>query len=821
MADIGKAYVQIEPTAKGISGKITKELGGAGESGGKAFSSGFGKVIGTTGAVVAGAVAAGTVAVGKFATSSIQAGSTFDSAMSQVAATMGTTVDQIGNLRDFAQQMGSSTAFSATEAADALNYMALAGYDADTSMKMLPNVLNLAAAGGIDLASASDMVTDAQTALGLSIEETTTMVDQMAKASSMSNTSVAQLGDAFLTIGANARNVAGGTQELSSVLGVLADNGIKGSEAGTHLRNIMLALNPTTDKAVAAWEKLGVQAYDAEGNLRALPDVFQDLNAAMDGMTDEQKTQMFSDMFNKTDLAAIQALVGTTGDRFNELAAGIGNASGAAQNMADTQLYNLNGDITLFKSALEGAQIAVADQLTPSLREFVQFGSEGLAKLTTAFQEGGVSGAMSAFGEILSDGISMIIEKLPEMVDAGMQLIEALGQGLLDNFPAILSAVGKVILNIATAISDSLPTLIPAIIQALIDIGLYLIEHIDILIDAIIQLMTGLTQGIINAIPILVEKLPEIMLKIGEAIITNAPILVQSIFELMVQLGMAIIEYGPELIMALLEVLVNLGQQIVEYGSQFVQAATAVLTNVVNTVKTWLSQLPTLAANFAGQMVGKFLTFISQLPSKLALIWNNVINNVKAFGQRLVQQGPQMANDFKSKLISTLQTIPSKMLEIGKNIVDGLLNGIKNAWSNLTGAVGEMARSFVEGVKSEFKIGSPSKVMAEEVGQWIPAGIAEGIEAGMGVLNSAVDDMSAEIVTKPNLDVTTSGFNAYNADYQSQNDVASILMTYLPGILTAAQNGKVVLSPDAQGIFRIVRDQNRIMIDTTGYHALA
>ena len=140
MADIGTAYVQIEPTAKGISGKIEKELNGAGESGGRAFSSGFGRVIGGTGALVAGAMAAGTAAVAGFGAASVQTGMDFDSSMSQVAATMGKTVDEISELRDFAQEMGRTTAFSATQSADALNYMALAGYSVDESMSMLPNV---------------------------------------------------------------------------------------------------------------------------------------------------------------------------------------------------------------------------------------------------------------------------------------------------------------------------------------------------------------------------------------------------------------------------------------------------------------------------------------------------------------------------------------------------------------------------------------------------------------------------------------------------------------------------------------------------------
>lgn len=311
----------------------------------------------------------------------------FDSSMSQVAATMGTTVDKIQNLRDFAQEMGRTTAFSATQSADALNYMALAGYDAETSMKMLPNVLNLAAAGGIELAQASDMVTDAQSAFGLTTEQTTAMVDQMAKTSSKTNTSVQQLGEGFLKIGATARNLKGGTQELSTMLGVLADNGIKGAEGGTHFRNILLSLQNPTEAGAKALQQLGVSVYDSSGKMRSTIDIVKDLQNGMKGMSDEAKQAMLSGMFNKTDLAAVNALLNTSSDRFDELSASIGDCAGAAQQMADTQLDNLEGDITLFKSALEGAEIALSDGLNPALRALTQAGTKGLEYLTTAFQK--------------------------------------------------------------------------------------------------------------------------------------------------------------------------------------------------------------------------------------------------------------------------------------------------------------------------------------------------------------------------------------------------------------------------------------------------
>lgn len=337
------------------------------------------------GALVAtGAIAAGLTA---FGVSSVKAGMEFDTSMSQVAATMGKTNTELqqevgdvdlawghfsGNLREYAQEMGKHTAFSATEAADALNYMALAGYDTQKSMQMLPNVLNLAAAGSMDLATASDMVTDASSALGLSTEETTALVDKMAMTSTKSNTSVSQLGEAYLTVGGTAKQLKGGTTELSTALGILADNGIKGSEGGTILRNAITSLTAPTGKAQKELDALGVSVFDSEGNMRSMNDIMMDLSASMADMTGEERAEAMSKIFNKRDLKGIEALLAGAGDRWNELSGYIDDAQGSAQKMADTQLDNLQGDITLLKSAWEGLQISVSNKVTPALRDLVQ-----------------------------------------------------------------------------------------------------------------------------------------------------------------------------------------------------------------------------------------------------------------------------------------------------------------------------------------------------------------------------------------------------------------------------------------------------------------
>lgn len=572
MADLATAYVQIIPTTKGIGNELSSALGDEAESAGKSAGSKFANGLKTVGKVGAAAIGAATTATVAFGKSAVEAGMNFDSSMSQVAATMGLTVDEIGGLRDFAQEMGASTAFSASEAADALNYMALAGYDADTSMQMLPNVLNLAAAGSINLASASDMVTDAQSALGLSLEDTSAMVDQMAAASSKSNTSVEQLGEAFLTIGATARNVKGGTQELATVLGVLADNGIKGSEGGTHLRNILLSLQNAAEDGAVDFGDFAVSIYDSEGNMRSMIDIVADMQAGMGDMSQEAKDAMMSGVFNKTDLAAVNALIGTSTERFDELSTAIGDSSGAAQKMADTQLDNLSGDVTLFKSALEGVQIAVSDGLTPTLREFIQAGTDGLSQLADAFRNGDMEGAMNALSGFIENIAGKLLEHVPNLLKVGIKIIEGLANAIIASLPTLISAIPSIfsslleaILNVIGTIGENMDTIVPSLIEMVMGIADALINNIDLIMNAAIKLALGLAEGFILAIPSIVEKLPTIIESIITGLLGCLPLLIEAgiqLFTALIANLPAIIEgiitAIPEIIDAILESLASL-----------------------------------------------------------------------------------------------------------------------------------------------------------------------------------------------------------------------------------------------------------------------
>ena len=394
----------------------------------------------------------------------------FDTAMSQVAATMGKTTQDMeseqvsidgfsGSLRDLAVEMGSKTAFSATQAAEALNYMALAGYDAQTSAEMLPKVLNLAAAGNMELADASDMVTDSQSALGLSLDETDTLIDQMARTSSKSNTSVEQLGSAILTVGGTAKTMKGGITEMNAVLGVLADNGIKGSEGGTALRNMLLSLGSPTDKAAKTLDALGVSVYDAEGNMKDMRDLMPELNAALSQLTDEERTQAIASIFNKRDLKSVNALLATSTDRWGDLSAAISDSGGAAEQMADTQLDNLGGSLTILKSALEGLAINVGDVLTPYIKKLAEW----------------ITGLVDKFND-LSPTSQKIIVVIAAVAAAIGPLLIIIG--------AIVSAIGNLLIflpMIGSALSVLLGPvgLVAAAIAALIAIGVALYKNWD------------------------------------------------------------------------------------------------------------------------------------------------------------------------------------------------------------------------------------------------------------------------------------------------------------------------------------------------------
>lgn len=320
-----------------------------------------------------------TVAVSAAGAAAVTAFTSFDDAMKQVQATMAASEEDMALLTATAKQMGADTRYSATEAGEALNYLALAGYDARQACGALPQVLSLAQAGGLNLAYASDLATDAMSALGLGIGDLSAFTDQMARTSQKANTNVAQLGEAILTVGGTAKQLAGGTVELNTQLGILADNGIKGSEGGTVLRNVILSLTAPTDQAAKRMQALGLSCYDAGGKLRSTSEIFRDLNAILGSMSMEERNSVLSELFEKADLKGVEALLANCTDRYRELSAEITNSAGTTRAMAETMESGIGGAFRSLASAGEAAAISFGEALAPTVQNVAK-GITGMAQ---------------------------------------------------------------------------------------------------------------------------------------------------------------------------------------------------------------------------------------------------------------------------------------------------------------------------------------------------------------------------------------------------------------------------------------------------------
>lgn len=606
------------------------------------FNKGLSAMSVAAGNLISGLTQAATGKLTALAKTSVGVGMSFQSSMSQVAATMGVGVDQIQSLTDKAKEMGSTTAFTATQAADALNYLALAGYDANKAAEVLPSVLNLAAAGGMDLAYASDLVTDAMASLNL--EANKQNVDEfgnkLAKAASRANADVSQLGEAILTVGGTAANLKGGTTELTTALGLLANVGIKGAEGGTHLRNIILSLQSPTDDATKLMEQLGLQVYDAQGNMRGLDDILTDLSGSLAGLTQGQKDSVINALFNKTDLAAVNGLLAAQGEQWESLAQQIDAAgeaagdSGAMAQMAETQLDNLQGSVTIMQSALEGLQLGIYDYLEPSLNEAAKWGSECFSTLTKALSEGGPEAMLQAAGQIISDLSASVTAQLPGLATSGTEIIVQLAEDIVAATPAMLDAAAGVMAALVQGIVDNLPSLIDSATKVIVQFTHYLSDHAGDLMDAGIQLLEQLIIGITDNLPQLITAAAELIAKFSAALISHLPDLLNC--------GAALL---TTLVDGIIRSIENLGEAAL--------ACIAKLTGVWDgSMDEW--------GHIGENIVTGLLNGITEM-------WDTLVSTVKGK---------------VNGMVSTVKNVlgihsPSKVFtEIGENVTQGLVNGI-------------------------------------------------------------------------------------------------------------------------------------------------
>lgn len=681
-----------------------------------------------------------TGAVAGLGTAAVTTAANFESSMSQVQATMGITKDSMSTvdgqsvntmdtLSKLAKKMGAETAFSASECAEALNYLALAGYDTQQMCDTLPTVLNLAAAGNIELASASDMVTDAMSALGMGVDEAGTMVDQMAKTASTTNTSVAQLGEGILTIGATAKSIKGGTAELNTALGILANNGIKGAEGGTHLRNIILSLQNPTDKAALAMEQLGLQVYDSEGNMRSMNDILGDLNSGMDGMTAAEKSNIIGKIFNKTDLSSVNALLANTGSTWDDLQKSISDSGGAAGQMADTQLDNLQGQITILKSALEGLAISFGELLMPAIKQivgWVQKFVEWLNSLDDGTKKTVVTIALlaAALGPVL-----IVVGKVVSAVGTIMTVVPKIA-GVINTVKGAFAALNT------TMLANPI-VLIVAAIAALVAAFIYLWNNCDGFRQFWIDLWENIKQAAITAW----EAVKSFLTTAWEAIKNTATTIFEALkaFFSTIWEGIKLIfSTVAEVIKTIIVTYFNVYKTII---TTVFNAIKIVVTTVWNAIKTVITTVVTAIQTFITTAWNTIKTVISTVVNAIRTVVSGAFN---AMWTGITTTVGNIVTTIKTGFqtaVSFITGLAKSAVKWGTDIIDGIVKGIKNCIGKVKDAVSNVA----ETIKSFLHFSVPDEGPLTDYESWMPdfmSGLADGIEKSRGMVTKEMEKLT-------------------------------------------------------------------------------
>lgn len=526
---------------------------------------------------------AASAAVGGFGAAAVNAGMSFDATMSEVSAISGATGKDFDSLRAKALEMGAKTKFSASEAAEAMTYMGMAGWKAGDMIGGIEGIMNLAAASGEDLASTSDIVTDALSAFGLQAKDSGRFADVLAAASTSANTNVGMMGETFKYVAPVAGALGFTAEDTAISIGLMANQGIKASQAGTSLRSILtrLATNAGATKTQMGalevmTEQLGVEFYNTDGTTRNLNDVLVDSRAAWAGLSQEQQVSYAKIIAGQEAMSGWLALMNAAPADVEKVTNAIYDCNGAAEEMSRVMIDNLQGDLTLLGSAFESLQIAISDSLTPTLREFAQFGQRAMANLLEGFQSAGTSGFFTALTDVVTQAVTFLSEQAPKFAEVSIHFLESFATGFLNAGDKIISAANSIFETLITALDSWLSShlgdllefggkIVDSLFQGFISAGeiisKYIGDFIPLIADAFakyhealftvgIDILAAIGQGIVDNKGKIQETASETIANMVTALRDNAPAIIDGAIALLDALVAAIIENMPLIIEA-------------------------------------------------------------------------------------------------------------------------------------------------------------------------------------------------------------------------------------------------------------------------------
>lgn len=638
------AYKQGLKDAEGNASSSTSKIGGAFKAVGK---------------VAKTAMVASSAAAVAFTKTSIDAGMSFDSAMSQVAATMGTTVDKIGNVKAKAEEMGRTTKYTATEAAEGMNILAQAGLSADEQISGIGTVLNLASAGAMSLEESASYTAGAVKGFGDSMSNASYYADLMAKGATLANTDVRGLGEAFSGSAATAKNYGQAADSVTLSLLRLAEQNVTGSEASTALNRAMADLYTPTDDASKALDQLKVSAYKTNGEAKDFNDLVDELNGSLQGMTAEQKNNALATIFTTQGLQAFNKMTASSDATVQKFWKGIQDSSGSAAQQAATQLDNLQGDITLLSSATEGLQLAFYNTFSGTIRGAIKGITSEVSGLAEAMESGGISGALS---KLAQDAINFS-GQLPGLTKIGGGLINGLISSVTQNSGSITTAVSQLLNNLASTISTGLnvftsvgvnllttiangmtqgiPTFLGQALPMLTQFTESLRSNAGKLINAGLTLIQNIAQGLINSIPVLIAYVPTIITNLAGIINDNAPKILATGVTIITNLAIGLVRAIPLLIANLPKIITAIVSVFTAFN--WFSLGKNIVTGIIKGVKNLPSLLKTAAKNAVNGFKGAFrgngiLSAVkgafTKIPSAVKSIFTKAVSLVKSFPGR-------------------------------------------------------------------------------------------------------------------------------------------------------------------------------------------
>ena len=402
-----------------------------------------------------------TLPIAGIAVASTKTAGDFESAMNQVSAISGATGKDLQSLEDLAKNMGATTKFSASESAEALTYMGMAGWKTEDMLSGLPGILNLASAGGTDLATTSDIVTDGLTAMGLTAKDTDKFVDIMASTCSNANTNIELMGETLKYVGPVAGSLGIEMDDLSVAIGLMGNAGLKGSNAGTALRAGLTNLVKPTKEMANAMKKYGVELITNKDGSVDLMGTMQNLRTVLGDLDQTTQAQALSTIFGKEAMSGWASIVNASESDFNKLTEAIANSDGVAQSMSDTMMQGMNGALTEMKSALEGVAITIGERLTP----FIEKLADGISKVCEWFNN--LSPTTQTVIMVIA-GLVACIGPLLILIGSGISLfanLSIVAGGLSTTIGALVGAFSSVI-GIVVAVVGAIAGFIAIVVNA-------------------------------------------------------------------------------------------------------------------------------------------------------------------------------------------------------------------------------------------------------------------------------------------------------------------------------------------------------------------